>query len=221
MSGTVTTMATSNDSTWAGGDAAGHADLWRTASVSISTTAGTGESASAGSGHYGEARVFPVSARAEAPWQTRIDQVVTSSLSSDAARKARITAEQTRAQIAFEAFRLQCQAELKPVLETTSAMLQEWGLEARVTETLHDQPARLPRSFDLALRIDPFGERGPGKLTISASEAYDVVRVKITVGPSRLRGEVHEHVGTTTADELSDTMVGGLAATLVEKVFSP
>ena len=151
----------------------------------------------------------------------RIDHVVSSGLSSDAARKARITAEQSRAQAAFEAFRRQCQTELKPVLETTSAMLQEWGLDARVTEILHDQPARLPRSFDLALRIDPFGERGPGKLTISASEAYDVVRVKITVGPSRLCGEVHEHVGTTTADELSDAMVGGLAATLVEKVFSP
>jgi len=214
-------MPTSNDSTWLGGDPAHQAGLWSTASVSTSTTSGSGDSATAGSGPYGEARVFSIPARPEAPWQTRIDQVVSSGLSSDAARKARVTAAQSRAQAAFEAFRVQCARELKPVLETTSAMLQEWGLDARVTETLHDQPARLPRSFDLALRIDPFGERGPGKLTISASEAYDVVRVKITVGPSRLCGEVHEHVGTTTADELSDAMVGGLAATLVEKVFSP
>ena len=120
---------------------------------------------------------------------------MSSGLSTDASRKARLTAEQTRAQAAFEAFRLQCATELRPVLETTSAMLQEWGLDARVTEALHDQPARLPRSFDLALRIDPFGERGPGKLTISASEAYDVVRVKITVGPSRLCGEVQRARG--------------------------
>ncbi|HUI04176.1 MAG TPA: hypothetical protein VLZ77_11585 [Acidimicrobiales bacterium] len=214
-------MPTNNDSTWMGGDPARHAGLWRTASVATGTVWGSADSATAGSGPPGEARVLPVPALPDAPWQSRIDQVVSSGLSSDAARKARLTAEESRAQAAFEAFRLQCETELKPVLETTSAMLKEWGLDARVTETLHDRPTRLPRSFDLALRIDPFGERGPGKLTISASEAYDVVRVKISVGPSRLCGEVHEHVGTTTADELSEALVGGLAATLVEKVFSP
>jgi hypothetical protein len=73
----------------------------------------------------------------------------------------------------------------------------------------------------LALRIDRFGERGPGKLTITASEAHEAVRVKITVGPSRLCGEVHEHVGSTRASDLSDVMVGGLVATLVEQIFTP
>ena len=211
-------MATSNDSTWTGTDPGRNAGLWR--ADSVWSEASTSHTTSVGAAPPVEAQVFAVEARPETLWQTRIDQAVSSGLSSDAARKARLTSEHARAQAAFEAFRLHCDTQLKPVLETTTAMLQEWGLEARVTETLHDHPVRLPRSFDLVLRIDPCGDRGPGKLTISASEAYDVVRVKITVGPSRLCGEVHEHVGTTTAGELSEAMVGGLAATLVEKVFS-
>jgi len=156
----------------------------------------------------------------EDPWQSRIDSLVSSGLSGDAARHARRNANQAQSRAAFDAFRTQCRDELRPVLDTSTAMLQEWGLDARVTETLHDQPARLPRSFDLALRIDRFGERGPGKLTLSASEAHDAVRVKITVGPSRLCGEVREHIGTARASDLSDTMMGGLVATLVERIFT-
>jgi hypothetical protein len=156
----------------------------------------------------------------EDPWQSRIDALVSSGLSGDAARHAHRNASEAQSRAAFDAFRAQCRDELRPILDTSTAMLEEWGLDARVTETLHDQPARLPRCFDLALRIDRFGERGPGKLTLSASEAHDAVRVKITVGPSRLCGEVREHVGTTRASDLSDAMIGGLVATLVERIFS-
>jgi hypothetical protein len=100
-------------------------------------------------------------------------------------------------------------------------MLQEWGIETHVTETLRDEPARLPRSFDLALRIDALGDRGPGKLVMTATEGCEFVRVKLAVGPSKAGSDVNEHVGTTIAGDLSDALVGGLVATLVEKIFSP
>jgi hypothetical protein len=40
------------------------------------------------------------------------------------------------------------------------------------------------------------------------------------VGPTKWDGEVHEHTGTTIAGDLSDALVGGLVATLVEQIFS-
>ena len=42
----------------------------------------------------------------------------------------------------------------------------------------------------------------------------------MSVGPLRLGGDVSEHVGTTIAGDLSDAMVGGLVATLVEQIFN-
>jgi hypothetical protein len=153
-------------------------------------------------------------------WQSRLDGLVSSGLSDDASRRARINAAQAQSRAAFDDFQTLCRDELRPVLDTSRAMLSEWGIDARVSETLHDKPTRLPRSYDLALRIDQFGDRGPGKLTITASEAHQAVRVKISVGPSRLCGEVREHVGTTRSADLSDAMVGGLVATLVERIFS-
>jgi hypothetical protein len=152
-------------------------------------------------------------------WQSRIDLVVSSGLSSDAARKAHEHTLWSRSQASFDALYTRCQDELRPVLECSAEMLHEWGLEARVIETLRDEPARVPRSFDLILWIDPFGDRGPGKLTITATEACDFVRIKLTVGPSK-DGAVSEHVGTTIASDLSDALVGGLVATLVEQIFS-
>ncbi len=89
-----------------------------------------------------------------------------------------------------------------------------------MTETLRDHPSRLPRIFDLSLWIDRFAQRGPGRLTITATESCDFVRVKLKVGPT-WTGDVHEHVGTTVARDLSDALVGGLVATLVERIFEP
>jgi hypothetical protein len=153
-------------------------------------------------------------------WQTRIDLVVSSGLSGDAARKAHADAQRDHDEAAFEALCELCRDELRPVLECSAEMLGEWGLTARVAETLRDEPARVPRSFELSLGIDRFDDRGPGKLTITATEGYDFVRVKLAVGPTKMGGDVSEHVGTTIARDLSDALAGGLVATLVEQIFS-
>ena len=46
------------------------------------------------------------------------------------------------------------------------------------------------------------------------------MRVKLKVGPTAGGADVSEHVGTTIASDLSDALVGGLVATLVEQIFS-
>jgi hypothetical protein len=153
-------------------------------------------------------------------WQARIDLVVSSGLSGDAARRSHQDAKRAQSRASFDALLQRCEDELKPVLECSADMLHQRGLEARVTETLRDEPARVPRSFDLALGIDRFGDRGPAKLTITATEGTDFVRTKVVVGPSRIGGEATEHVGTTTAGDLCDALVGGLVATLVEQMFN-
>jgi hypothetical protein len=168
----------------------------------------------------GPESVFTRAGNADRLWQARIERVVASGLSGDADRKARREAERSQSQASFEGLCRRCQDELRPVLECSAEMLHEWGLEARVTETMRDEPARVPRSFDLALWIDPFGDRGPGRLTITATEGCDFVRIKLMVGPSKMGGDVTEHVGTTIARDLCDALVGGLVATLVEQIFN-
>ena len=164
--------------------------------------------------------VFTRAGNGDHLWQARIGLVVSSGLSGDADRKARRDVARAQSQASFEALRRQCQDELGPVLECSAEMLHEWGLEARVTETLRDEPARVPRSFDLALWIARFGDRGPAKLTITATEGCDFVRTKLVVGPTTWGSEATEHVGTTTARDLCDALVGGLVATLVEQIFN-
>jgi hypothetical protein len=164
--------------------------------------------------------IFTRAGTADQLWQARIDLVVSSGLSGDAARKSQQDAQRAQSEASFDAVREMCQEQLRPVLECSAEMLGEWGLSARVTETLRDEPARVPRSFDLVLWIDRFGDRGPGKLTITATEGCDFVRVKLAVGPSKWCDDVAEHVGTTIAGDLSDALVGGLVATLVEQIFS-
>jgi hypothetical protein len=166
-----------------------------------------------------EPPVFEGGSPGEEMWKARIELVVSAGLSGDAARGAQRHDERARSQAAFEAFREQCSDRLRPVLESSAEMLTQQGMPARVTETVHDRPARLPRSVDLCLWVDRFGDRGPGKLTITATEACDFVRVKVKVGPT-WTGEVDEHVGTTVARDLSEALVGGLVATLVERIFS-
>jgi hypothetical protein len=168
----------------------------------------------------GSESVFTRGGPGDQLWQARIDLVVSSGLSGDAARKSRQDAQRAQSRASFDALRQKCQDELRPVLESSTEMLGEWGLEAHVTETLRDEPARIPQSFDLALRIDRFDDRGPGRLTITATEGCDFVRVKLSVGPSKMGGEVSEHAGTTIARDLSDALVGGLVATLVEQIFN-
>jgi hypothetical protein len=207
-----------------------HERLWQTTDtapiLSGSTDATPGGATPSGiADHPAYARSADVFARAGAGagnqmWQARIDLVVSSGLSGDAARKSHDDASRAHSEASFDAVCELCRVELRPVLECSIEMLAEWGLSARVTETLRDEPARVPRSFDLTLWIDRFGDRGPGKLTITATEGCDFVRVKMAVGPSRMVGDVSEHVGTMIAGDLSDALVGGLVANLVEQIFS-
>jgi hypothetical protein len=167
-----------------------------------------------------EPPVFESSPSGEPLWKSRIELVVTAGLSGEAARHAHAQAERDRSEQTFFAFRDQCNAELRPVLEASASMLEQWGLRAHVSESLRDRPTRLPRSFDLSLGIDRFEKCGPGRLTITGTEACDFVRVKLKIGPTHT-GDVDEHVGTTVVRDLSDALVGGLVATLVERFFGP
>jgi len=167
-----------------------------------------------------EPPVFESSPSGEPLWKSRIELVVTAGLSGEAARLAHAQAERDRSEQSFHDFRAQCAAELRPVLESSASMLEQWGLRAQVSESLRDRPTRLPRSFDLSLCIDRFGKCGPGRLTITGTEACDFVRVKLKIGPT-YTGDVDEHIGTTVVRDLSDALVGGLVATLVERFFEP
>lgn len=158
--------------------------------------------------------------RGDEVWHERLDSALSSGMSADTARRTNEDALRARREAAFEAWLLQCAVEIRPVLERSAQMLREWGLEARVIETVDDRPLRMPRRFDLALRIGRFGDRGPGKLTISATETSEVVRVTIKLGPRCIGADGNEHVGLTTTHELSGDLVGGLVATLVEQLFS-
>jgi len=218
-------MSIVDDRMHVGGGRARHERLWQTpdggtlaALPADATTSGAG-SPGASPGRCAEdlfARVGTV----DELWQARIELVVSSALTGDAARRSRQDDVRAQSRASFEAVRRVCQDELRPVLECGVALLGEWGLEARVTETLRDTPARVPRSFNLALSVDRFEDRGPGRLTITATEGCQFVRLKLAVGPGRFDGEVNEHVGTTIASDLSDALVGGLVATLVEQIFS-
>ncbi len=214
-------MSIVDDRLHVSGDQTRHERLWQTADTTcFAASSGLrpqGHGADAG---RGSDSVFTGLGTGDQLWQARIDLVVSSGLSADAARNARHDAQRAQSEASFDAVLQLCQEELRPVLECSAEMLQEWGLEARVTETLRDEPARIPRNFDLALWIARFGDRGPGKLTITATEGCDFVRVKMAVGPSKYSGDVSEHVGTTIAGDLCEALVGGLVANLVEQIFS-
>lgn len=158
-------------------------------------------------------------ARDERLWQTRIDQALSTGLSNEATRQAHDDADRVHREEAFETFREQCASDIRPILDFSVDMLREWGLKAKVTETLRDQPIRMARTFDLALEIDKFGGRGPGRLTISGTEAHDMARVKLMIGPSHIGGEGTEHVGSVSPWNLSEDLVGGLVAMLIEQLF--
>ncbi|HVA03934.1 MAG TPA: hypothetical protein VMU64_09300 [Acidimicrobiales bacterium] len=228
-------MSIVDDRMHVGGDRPRAEGLWQTtdptafvSSPSIASEGGTTPNRSMAA-HPSNGRSADLFARAGAGggvgagdqmWRARIELVVSSGLSGDAARMSHEDASRADCEASFDAVRELCQVELRPVLECSVEMLSGWGLSARVTETLRDEPARVPRSFDLTLWIDRFGDRGPGKLTITATEGCDFVRVKMVVGPSKMIGEVSEHVGTMIAGDLSDALVGGLVANLVEQIFS-
>jgi hypothetical protein len=153
-------------------------------------------------------------------WQSRTDDGASSGRVDGEAWRDRGQFEPGRVRSAFDAFQTQCRDELRPVLEKSTAMLQEWGLRSQVIESSGDRPTRRPRTLELGLQIHRIGARGPGTLTLRASESHEHVRIKIAVGPTSETQEVREHVGTARADDLSGAMMSGLVATLVERIFS-
>jgi hypothetical protein len=108
---------------------------------------------------------------------------------------------------------------VKPVLEDCAAMMRAWGLSANVHQALRDTPPCLPRCFDVRLEIEKFDGRGPGALIITAIEGRDVLRVLLRVDPGSIGGDYVEHDGLVHVGDLSEDMVGGMIATLVEHVF--
>jgi hypothetical protein len=159
-------------------------------------------------------------ARNHPSWQSRIGDPVSSGGREEIAGNGSGHGERVRRRVAFDAFRTQCRDELRPVLEKSAAMLEEWGLHSHVIESLRHRSTHVPRTFELGLQIHQFGARGPGTLTLHASETHEHVRIKIAVGPPSASREVREHVGSARPDDLSGGMMGGLVATLVERIFS-
>ena len=191
--------------------------LWQEPSQALAAGPTSPPRPPAAEGLTGEAQ--PAGPEADA-WSRRLEDALSAGLSNDVAVRARQDADRVRRRAAFDSWRAQCAVELVPVLERSAQMLREWGLAASVSEAVTDQPPRLPRRSDVVLRIARFGDRGPGKLTISATEASEVVRITLKMGPLCIGGEADERVGMTTTRDLSGELVGGLIATLVEQLFS-
>ena len=118
----------------------------------------------------------------------------------------------------FDELRCKFVTKVAPVLEACADAMRAWGLTANVSQALRDTPAKMRRSFDVAMKVERFDGRGPGSLTITAIEGREVLRVVMRVGPGHIGGDYTEHDGLVHADDLTDDMVGGLVATLVERV---
>ena len=109
-------------------------------------------------------------------------------------------------------------AALKPALERCAARMRACGLDASVSETRGDPPP-MGRRDGLVLRLQKSAGKGPGLLTITAVEGRDLLRVVMRIGPSAIGGGWRQHDGLVPVDSVTDDVVGGLVATLVEQVF--
>jgi hypothetical protein len=110
-------------------------------------------------------------------------------------------------------------AALKPALERCAATMRACGLDASVSETRGDPPPPMGRRDGLVLRLQKSEGKGPGLLTITAVEGRDLLRVVMRIGPSAIGGGWRQHDGLVPVDSVTDDVVGGLVATLVEQVF--
>jgi len=171
---------------------------------------------STGSGAGAGARIGSTS---HASWQERVDQALSAGLASELSRHADQAARRALEASAFDALRARFVTEVKPALERCAGSMQAWGLTASVSQALRDRPARMRRGFDLVLRMEKFDGRGPGTLTLTATEGRDALRVVLRIGPSCIGGGYSEHDGLVNIDDLSEDMIGGLVATMVERLF--
>jgi hypothetical protein len=93
------------------------------------------------------------------------------------------------------------------------------GLEVAVYIGPRGRAVRVGRRFDAELVMERSPAHGPGRLTFSAIEGRDVVRVELHVGPCEPGGRERHHDAVVSRTELTDEMVSGLVAALVELVF--
>jgi hypothetical protein len=155
-----------------------------------------------------------------APWQARVDWALSSGLAAVAARESHEAARRALEARHYDELRCRFVTAVAPVLETCADAMRAWGLTANVSQALRDTPARMRRSFDVALKVERFDGRGPGALTITAIEGREVLRIVMRIGPGHIGGDYSEHDGLVHVDDLTEGMVGGLVATLVERVFA-
>ncbi len=155
----------------------------------------------------------------EAPWPERVDQALARGLTTGLARHAGEAARRAQEAEAFEALRARFVVAVKPVLERGAATMRSWGLDSSVGQALRDTPPQVRRCFDLVLHMKKYEDKGPGTLTITAVEGRDMLRVVLRIGPGSIGGRVREHDGLVHIDDLTEDMVGGLIATMVEQLF--
>ncbi|HXX90609.1 MAG TPA: hypothetical protein VEI83_10350 [Acidimicrobiales bacterium] len=153
------------------------------------------------------------------PWRTRVDWALSSGLAAVAAQESSMAARRALEARQFDELRHAIAGTVMPVLEACARAMRGWGLTVNVGQVLRDTPVRMPRGYDLVLTMERFDGRGPGRLTITAIEGREVLRVVMRVGPGHMGGDASEHDAVVHVHDLTEDMVGGLVATMVECVL--
>jgi hypothetical protein len=117
----------------------------------------------------------------------------------------------------YEAMRLTLVGSVAPALEACAQSMRASGLAVAVHHGQRERPGRIGRCFEAELVMEPYRGHGPARLTLSAIEGHDVMGVALCVGPG---GGERRHDGVVSAADLTDEMVSGLVAALVDRVFA-
>jgi len=152
-------------------------------------------------------------------WPELVDRAVSHGVATGVAEEATEVVVGAQAAEAFEALRLRVAAVVKPVLDRCAETMKVWGLETSVSAGMRDTPPRMHRCYDLALHLQKYEGKGPGRLTITAIEGRDLLHIVLRIGPAAIGGRVSEHDGLVQVGDLTEDMIGGLVATMVEELF--
>jgi hypothetical protein len=153
-------------------------------------------------------------------WEDRVDGALSGAMAGAAAREDEASARKALDAARFDELCKHIVHSVLPVLEACAGKLRASGMHAHVHQLLRNSEDRLPRALDVGLQTDKVDGRGPGALMITAVEGKDVLRVVTTIGPGHIGADYDELRGMVPADELSDEVVGGLVADLVERLFA-